>query len=124
MTRLHLFVYGTLMRGGCRHELLAGQHFLGVARTVPRYALYDLGAYPGLVRCITDGGVVEGELYEIDVGLLPALDRAEGAPELYRREELELADFGLAFAYIYQRELTGRMRIMSGQWINKASPVA
>src|SRR5207248_3399857 len=78
-----LFVYGTLKRGGCRHRLLAGQRFLGETRTRPRYALFDLGAYPGLVP-EAEGESVHGELYEVDAGLLAVLDEEEGAPELFR----------------------------------------
>src|SRR5947208_2308576 len=59
-----LFVYGTLKRGGVRLAPLAGRPFLGAARTLPRYALHDLGAYPGLVDEGADGRSVEGELYE------------------------------------------------------------
>ena len=44
-----LFVYGTLQRGQRNQRLLRGQRFLGVARTVPRYRLYDAGAYPAFV---------------------------------------------------------------------------
>ena len=73
-----LFVYGTLMRGGVRGHLLAGQRFLGEARTLPRYALFDLGAYPGMVRRDADGRAVSGELYEVAAGLIPALDPKKG----------------------------------------------
>ena len=75
-----LFVYGTLMRGGVRHWLLADQRFVGEARTLPRYALYDLGTFPGMVR--RDGGVaVSGELYEVAANRLADLDDEEGGAE-------------------------------------------
>lgn len=41
-----LFVYGTLQRGRVNHGQLAGQRFVGPARTVPGFRLYDLGAIP------------------------------------------------------------------------------
>jgi gamma-glutamylcyclotransferase (GGCT)/AIG2-like uncharacterized protein YtfP len=44
----YLFVYGTLKRGGSRHSLLEGCPFLGHA-LARGFALYDLGAYPGIV---------------------------------------------------------------------------
>ena len=43
------------------------------------FALYDLGAYPGMVP---GDGVVHGEVYEIPEGLLRWLDWVEGAPFL------------------------------------------
>jgi gamma-glutamylcyclotransferase (GGCT)/AIG2-like uncharacterized protein YtfP len=124
MMPMRLFVYGTLMRGGCRHNLLAGQRFISAATTTPFFALYDLGAYPGLVRCPTSGDAVHGELYDIDDTALPMLDRAEDAPDLYRREEIELTDLSRAVTYIYQRDVSNAKRITSGRWINKASPVS
>jgi len=37
MTRI--FVYGTLKRGGRNHHFMAGQQFVGEARTAPGYTL-------------------------------------------------------------------------------------
>jgi gamma-glutamylcyclotransferase (GGCT)/AIG2-like uncharacterized protein YtfP len=98
-----LFVYGTLMSDGCRAGVLSGQRFLGRYQTLSGYQLLDLGAYPGLVR--RDGGpAIEGELYEIDSGLRERLDRIEGAPSLFRLEEVELAGHdGPVWAYVFQR---------------------
>ena len=44
MTRV--FVYGTLKRGGSNHSFLAGQRYLGPARTPPGFTLHSLGDYP------------------------------------------------------------------------------
>ena len=82
----YLFVYGTLKRGGSRHSLLKGCPFLGRA-LAKGFALYDLGAYPGMVP---GDGVVRGEVYEIPEGLLRELDWVEGAPFLFRRELIEV----------------------------------
>ena len=91
---VHLFVYGTLMRGGCRSAVLAGCEFLGPARTRPAFRLLDLGAYPGLV----DGhAAIDGELYAVSAGvwrsLGPQLDTIEGvAIGLYERITIPLAE--------------------------------
>jgi gamma-glutamylcyclotransferase (GGCT)/AIG2-like uncharacterized protein YtfP len=58
----HLFVYGTLKRGQRNHRLIADQRFLGEATTEPRYRVFDLGPYPGLVIDETNGVAVLGEL--------------------------------------------------------------
>jgi gamma-glutamylcyclotransferase (GGCT)/AIG2-like uncharacterized protein YtfP len=98
-----LFVYGTLKHGGCRHGMLVGQRFLGEARTVPRYALLDLGEYPGLVAKEGTGQVVHGELYEVEDSLLPALDREEGAPHLFCLGTVEIDGWtGPIQTYFYQ----------------------
>jgi gamma-glutamylcyclotransferase (GGCT)/AIG2-like uncharacterized protein YtfP len=119
--RLHdtflLFVYGTLKRGGCRHGPLSGQRFLGEARTRPRYALYDLGDYPGLKESEEGGQVVRGELYEVESTLLDWLDREEGAPDLFELAPVELEGIsGPVWTYYYQGDPGARPCIESGVW--------
>lgn len=94
MTRVRLFVYGSLKRGGLHHDELADAVCLGAARTAPLYALEVFGPYPALVSGNT---AVTGELYELEPDTLPALDAFEGPS--YRRALVELADGGEAEAY-------------------------
>ena len=100
-----LFLYGTLKRGGSNHLFLAGQRFLGLARTVPGFTLYSLGDYPGMVRAPGDTAGVTGELWEVDDGCLAELDRLEGLDEgLYERIDVLLAPnplAGSAQTYLY-----------------------
>ena len=98
MTRVRLFVYGTLKRGFVREDLMAGATFECRATTQRGYALHDLGAYPALVAA-TEGTVI-GEVYWVDAEHLVALDRYEGCPELYRRESIVLDDGSRAEAYV------------------------
>lgn len=115
-----LFVYGTLMRGGVRHRVLAGQRFLGEAHTRPHYALFDLGAYPGLVHSAPEGQAIHGELYEIDAGLIARLDRIEGAPSLFRLEPILIENNpGEVFAYFYQGSIEGFSRCEDNRWKNE-----
>ncbi len=112
-----LFVYGTLMRGGVRHHVLAGQHFLGRARTLPHYTLFDLGAYPGLVHRTVEGQTIHGELYEVEASLIERLDRIEGAPSLFRLEPILVDGYsGEVFAYFYQQSTEGYLLCMDGRW--------
>jgi gamma-glutamylcyclotransferase (GGCT)/AIG2-like uncharacterized protein YtfP len=118
-TTFRLFVYGTLKRDGVRRHVLAGQRFLGPVRTLPHYALFDLGPYPGLVSVVTNGQVVEGELYEVAENLRTALDSMEGAPSLFKLEEVEIDGIaGPVLAYVYQRSTKGRPRCTAGTWQN------
>ncbi len=115
-----LFLYGTLMRGGVRHGVLAGQRFLGEARTRPHYALFDLGAYPGLVHCEEGGRAIFGELYEVAANLIERLDRIEGAPSLFRLEPVLIEGHsGDVFAYIYQRDTDGCSLCAEDRWMNE-----
>jgi gamma-glutamylaminecyclotransferase len=113
-----LFVYGTLMRGEPNHPLLAGASFHGPGRTLPRFELVDLDAYPAMVSGGT--AAVAGELYEVDEAVLAAVDDLEGHPRLYRRRRVALAGGGRAEAYLMAREATaGLPRIPSGDWRRK-----
>jgi gamma-glutamylcyclotransferase (GGCT)/AIG2-like uncharacterized protein YtfP len=118
-----LFVYGTLMRGGVRHRLLAGQRFLGVGRTRAGYALVDLGPYPALVRRDDEIGSVHGELYEVASSRVSRLDEEEGAPELYQRESIDIEGRnGPVVAYIFRQDTDGRPRCPDGRWTHRETP--
>lgn len=109
MTRI--FVYGTLKRGGSNHAWLAGQQFLGAARTSPGYTLYSLGDHPGMVRAANDQAGVTGELWLVDDACLWQLDELEGVAEgLYERTAIQLvAPFATepVETYLYLGRLAG-----------------
>jgi gamma-glutamylaminecyclotransferase len=112
-----VFVYGTLKRGGSNHHFLAGQQFLGEATTVPGYALYSLGDYPGMVRSNNTAQVVTGEVWSVDDACLARLDKLEGVEEgLYIREAITLivpfSDQSIE-TYIYLRSLEGHTALGS-----------
>lgn len=106
-----VFVYGTLKRGGSNHVFLAGQRYLGEARTTPGFTLYSLGDYPGMVRAPGDTAGVTGELWAVDDTCLAELDRLEGLDEgLYERSDVLLAPnpfAGSAQSYLYLRPHAG-----------------
>jgi gamma-glutamylcyclotransferase (GGCT)/AIG2-like uncharacterized protein YtfP len=114
-----VFVYGTLKRGGLNHHYLAGQEFLGEARTASGYTLYSIGDYPGMVRSAGPDDLVIGEVWSVDPTCLAALDELEGvAEDLYERVPIPLAP---PFAnqaietYLYRRSLEGR-RMLGPVW--------
>lgn len=116
MSVTRVFVYGTLKRGEVAHaELMSEARFLGSARTPPRYRLVSCGWYPALV----EGGklAVEGEVFEVSLAQLPALDDFEDVPELYRRERLELEGFGPVWIYVMRPEhAQGRPELPGPGW--------
>ncbi len=108
------------MRDGIRHRVLADQRFLGEARTLPLYALFDLGAYPGLVHRTEDGRSIQGELYEMETSLIERLDRIEGAPSLFRLEPIRIEnDPGNVVAYFYQQATIGFELCAEDRWRKK-----
>jgi gamma-glutamylcyclotransferase (GGCT)/AIG2-like uncharacterized protein YtfP len=109
-----IFVYGTLKQGGSNHHFLAGQSFLGKARTVPGYLLYEITGYPGMVRqddCLEG---VSGEVWAVDAACLAGLDLLEGTADgVYRREAVPLeAPFAgqKVEAYVYLRSIEDRRK--------------
>jgi len=97
-----LFIYGTLKRGMRNHHLISDQTFLGEAITLPKYRLFHLGAFPGLVAVSRDGVGVVGELWRIDPARLAQLDEFEGVPHLFDRRIVEIpAVIGPIEAYFY-----------------------
>jgi len=103
------------MSGEPAHALLDGAASLGPAKTKPAYDLFDLGPYPAL----TDGGTtaVVGEVVEVTVPMLAALDLHEEVPRLFERRPIELDDGRSVDAYLLDREkVRGRRRIRSGDW--------
>lgn len=102
-----LFVYGTLKRGLRNHHFLAGQEFLGPARTLPGYRLYHCGPYPGVVAD-RGGPAVEGELWRVDDITLRRLDEFEGVPTVFDRREIPLENRDEpAFVYLYVKDVSG-----------------
>jgi gamma-glutamylcyclotransferase (GGCT)/AIG2-like uncharacterized protein YtfP len=73
-----LFVYGSLKRGARHHDELRGARFLGEACTAPGYELEPVGEYLALVQVPDATGSVNGELFEVDAGILSQLDEFEG----------------------------------------------
>ena len=113
----HVFVYGTLKRGGRNHRFIAAQQFLGEARTPAGFTLYSLGRYPGMVRAPNDVAGVVGEIWAVDDACVTELDRLEGLAEgLYERVTIILLPpFAEtpAQTYLYLRDLSGRPAIGS-----------
>ena len=125
MSVRHVFVYGTLRQGEARdiNRLLPAPRLLGNARVTG--ALYDLGAYPGLV--LGAPGQVHGEVYEISGELERLLDEIEEvwpqpSGEYCKREQLvrldESADDILCIVYeIAADRIPGMPVIVCGDWI-------
>ena len=100
MSRVRLFVYGSLKRGGRHHDELQGAEFLGEVETVPGYALEPVGEYLALVAVPGQETRVSGELFEVSESLLPALDDFEGDAYFRGQVALQHAKYGLALAYL------------------------
>jgi gamma-glutamylcyclotransferase (GGCT)/AIG2-like uncharacterized protein YtfP len=115
VSRILLFVYGTLLSGEPNHALLGSSESAGSARTAPAFDLLHLGDYPAMAR----GGhtAIAGELYWVDGATRDRLDEFEGHPSLYRRTRIALDDGRFAQSYVLCRRTTADdIRIAHGDW--------
>ena len=104
-----VFVYGTLMRGERANDYLRNALFAGGA-ALRDHAMYDLGAYPGVVP--RRGETVLGELYHVDAETLKRLDEYEGEGSLYHRVRVRVTTAGGeeadALAYRFAHPVDGK----------------
>lgn len=126
-TPRHVFVYGTLRRGG-RNDIARFQpEPFHVADAVIAGTLYDLGAYPGLVL---DGkGRIVGEIYRIEPEMEAALDVLEevaddDSGEYIKRQvavDVGAQRFECLVYEIHPARIEGRAVIDGGDWIAHAA---
>ena len=112
-----IFVYGTLMSGQRASGYLDGCELLG-RHCLRDYAMYNLGAYPGIVP--REGGTVVGEVYRVPVERLPEMDAYEGEGSLYHRRTVTVkrrrAKEISVQAYIYGHTEDLPAEPMRGPW--------
>ncbi|MEP6825359.1 MAG: gamma-glutamylcyclotransferase family protein, partial [Ramlibacter sp.] len=88
----HVFVYGTLRRGGRNdiNRLSPAPRYVGMGEV--QGALYHIGWYPGLTLGGQEAVTVVGEVYEIGLALEAVLDGIEevvpGPDSEYFKREL------------------------------------
>lgn len=98
-----IFVYGTLKKGYWNHYLLENNHtnFVRKAKTKNKYSLTLRGAIPCLFKN-PETSQIQGELYEVSNYVMSRLDRLEGHPFVYCREQIEIEGYKeKAWCYFY-----------------------
>jgi len=123
----HIFVYGTLRRGGSRsiEDNFPPADFVSSGCITGE--LYDLGPYPGLL--LQGNKPVVGEVYQIDDAVLELLDAYEGCnpsdPEHSEYQRLSITALlpnGTSVdCHVYEisKNLTlGRSVVHGGDWIS------
>ena len=121
----HVFVYGTLRRGGRNdiNRLAPAPAYVGMGEV--RGVLYHLDWYPGLTLGGEEAVTVVGEVYRITPELETVLDRIEGivpgADSEYFKREVAIAVAGRAVeCLLYEinpAHVKGRAVIGHGDWI-------
>jgi len=116
-----VFVYGTLLNGMPNHGFLSGATCVeNQVCTAPEFEMYDLGAFPGVVRGRNNR--IVGEVYEVDAITLAALDRLEGHPDFYTRVKIVLENGSNVETYLLRRRPTQDCSVVvSGSWAERVS---
>lgn len=108
-----VFVYGTLMKGQSNHEYYLADAELIDTAVASKFALYDLGAYPGVVY--HEDEAVKGELYKVDSKTLKKLDRLEGEGDLYLRLLSSVVTGSgkevSAYVYVYNQDVSNKTKV-------------
>lgn len=121
----HVFVYGTLRRGGRNdiNRLRPAPEYVGMGEV--QGVLYHLGWYPGLTLGGEEAVTVVGEVYRITDELETALDAIEqivpGADSEYFKRQVDIAVDGRPVScLVYEinpAKVRGRQAIGRGDWI-------
>lgn len=121
----HVFVYGTLRRGGRNdiNRLRPAPEYVGMGEV--QGVLYHIDWYPGLTLGGEEAVTVVGEVYRITPALEAVLDAIEqivpGADGEYFKREIAIHVDGKAFpCLVYEinpARVRGRQVIGHGDWI-------
>jgi gamma-glutamylcyclotransferase (GGCT)/AIG2-like uncharacterized protein YtfP len=121
----HVFVYGTLRRGGRNdiNRLTPPPRYVGMGEV--KGHLYHFDWYPGLSLGGEEAVTVIGEVYEVTPQLEAVLDRIEGVvpggdDEYFKRELAIDVDGRSVWCFLYEinpSRVQDRERIGHGDWI-------
>lgn len=93
-------VYGSLLSGFGNHRLLEQSNFLGQSE-ITGFEMYSLGGFP-VICPVENKSVVQAEIYQVDDTTMARLDRLEGYPNFYNRQEVSVQVAGkVESAWVY-----------------------
>lgn len=131
MDKEFLFVYGTLRQGFVNPVRAKMEKYAGYpVPAVMQGKLFEIGHYPGAVLSDNPDELVHGDLYTIKdrKKLFAILDKYEEssddfpAPREYIRKKISVTLSNghkvIAWAYLYNRETSDKIRIPSGDYLN------
>jgi len=114
---MKLFCYGSLKSNKGANSFLGDSKFLGEARLVG-YGLYPVCTWPGIQKK-EEGGIVIGEVYEIDEQQLAECDRYEGCPTLFSRSKVDVEmknSTEECWVYVYNGDISNLEAVKDGIW--------
>lgn len=120
-----IFVYGTLRQDQKNHRVLTRieARYVGRACTIPAYTMVNCGEYPAVIA----GGrtAIQGEVYDLPMASIQALDDFEGVPNLYSRSRVKLTCGAELTAYLmHDWQVRHLPRINTGDWTRPLAPAS
>lgn len=113
-----VFVYGTLLPGESNRDYMKNAAFI-TDDALENAILYNCGPYPML---LPGSGIVYGQVYQVPLFDLPALDALEGHPNHYYREIVTLQSGISAWVYFGREQYVKSCQlIVSGRWRDRVS---
>jgi gamma-glutamylcyclotransferase (GGCT)/AIG2-like uncharacterized protein YtfP len=121
----HVFVYGTLRRGGRNdiNRLSPAPHYVGMGEV--KGVLFHMGWYPGLALGGEEAVTVVGEVYEVTPELEAVLDEIEDLlpgddSEYFKRDVVIEVNGRPVPCFLYEinpARVQGRQRLAHGDWV-------
>lgn len=102
----NVFVYGTLKKGYGNNILLGHSPCIHKqVRTLnPSFVMGCTGGFPVVRKTSGQFFKIEGEMYSVNDETMKRLDRLEGYPSMYTREQILLDSGDTAWIYLYRDE--------------------
>lgn len=113
--------YGTLKKGFGNSRLIdKGNNWLGTGKTVEKYTLTASGI-PFVSKKPLSNIIVD--VWKVELENLPSIDRLEGHPNWYKREEIDIELNGKVIkTWLYFNEDKGDTLIKSGNYNDYRKP--
>lgn len=109
-------VYGSLKAGFHNHGVLGNSKLVGKTWTEPKFKMFDIGSFPGVVE---GSNKISLEVYEVDSEQIKIdLDRLEGYPDFYGKKSID-TEFGSTIIYTFNPSTDGLEEVKSGNWTKK-----
>ena len=110
-----LFAYGTLMSGYGNNHYLRNQNLIGSGTTDEKYTMYASGI--PFINEEKQTSQIHGELWEVNIKALPAIDALEGHPHWYQRKQIPVTINGEKYtAWLYFNNENGGKIVESGNY--------
>lgn len=110
-----LFAYGTLMSGYGNNQYLRNQKLIGAGTTDEQYTMYASGI--PFINENKQTSQIHGELWEVNINALPAIDALEGHPHWYQRKQIPVTINGEKYtAWLYFNNENGGRIVESGNY--------